>query len=76
MIEQRPFLNILTHMVMIVGLLAVCFPLWMTLVAATHHAEELSLKPLPLWFETKAGIIFRLCFPEAFQKQVGYPFQQ
>jgi sn-glycerol 3-phosphate transport system permease protein len=50
MIENRPFLNILTHAVLILGVAAVCFPLWMALVGSTHPGERLSQNPLPLWF--------------------------
>ncbi|MGB0382443.1 MAG: sn-glycerol-3-phosphate ABC transporter permease UgpE [Alphaproteobacteria bacterium] len=73
MIEQRPFLNILTHIVMIIGLLAVCFPLWMTLVAATHHAEELSLKPLPLWFGDQGWNNFSAVLSRGIPEAGGIP---
>jgi len=53
MIENRPFLTFLTHAVLILGVAAVCFPLWMALVASTHPGARLSQNPLPLWFGTQ-----------------------
>jgi sn-glycerol 3-phosphate transport system permease protein len=50
LIENRPWLNILTHAVLILGVAAVCFPVWMALVGSTHPGERLSQNPLPLWF--------------------------
>ncbi|MEM7547808.1 MAG: sn-glycerol-3-phosphate ABC transporter permease UgpE [Pseudomonadota bacterium] len=50
MIENRPFLNILTHVALVVGVLFLCFPVWMALVASTHGPEALSRSPIPLWF--------------------------
>ena len=53
MIENRPLLTILTHAVLILGVAAVCFPVWMALVGSTHPGERLSQDPLPLWFGTR-----------------------
>lgn len=50
MIENRPLLTILTHAVLILGVAAVCFPIWMALVGSTHLGARLSQDPLPLWF--------------------------
>ncbi len=50
MIENRPLLTILTHAVLILGVAAVCFPVWMALVSSTHEGARLSQDPLPLWF--------------------------
>ena len=50
MIENRPLLTVLTHAVLILGVAAVCFPIWMALVSSTHEGARLSQDPLPLWF--------------------------
>jgi len=50
MIENRPMLTVLTHAVLILGVAAVCFPIWMALVSSTHEGARLSQDPLPLWF--------------------------
>ena len=50
MVENRPILNFVTHAVLILGVLFLCFPVWMALVASTHGPEALSQSPIPLWF--------------------------
>lgn len=50
MVENRPFLNVLTHASLILGVVFLCFPVWMALVASTHGPEALSKAPIPLWF--------------------------
>ncbi|MGI9411262.1 MAG: sn-glycerol-3-phosphate ABC transporter permease UgpE [Hyphomicrobiaceae bacterium] len=50
MVENRPLLTILTHAVLIAGVLFTCFPIWMALVASTHGNEALSTSPIPMWF--------------------------
>ncbi|MEM9144549.1 MAG: ABC transporter permease subunit [Pseudomonadota bacterium] len=52
MIERRPILDFLTHLLLIIGVAAVCFPIWMTLVASTHEGSRLARDPLPIWFGT------------------------
>ena len=49
MVERRPAWTVLTHAVVIVGILVVAFPVYVTLVASTHTAEDLVGK-VPLWF--------------------------
>ena len=50
MIENRPWLNVLTHAGLLLGVFFLCFPVWMALVASTHGPEALSRSPIPLWF--------------------------
>ncbi|MBE1283323.1 MAG: sn-glycerol-3-phosphate ABC transporter permease UgpE [Rhodobacteraceae bacterium] len=54
MVENRPFLTFLTHAVLIIGVIFLCFPVWMALVASTHGPEALSRSPIPLWFGDRA----------------------
>lgn len=56
MVENRPILNIFTHAVLIIGVLFLCFPVWMALVASTHSPEELSGSRIPLWFGDNAVV--------------------
>jgi sn-glycerol 3-phosphate transport system permease protein len=49
MVERRPLWTFATHAVLALGLLVVAFPLYVTLVASTHTAQEL-LGHIPLWF--------------------------
>ena len=48
MIENRPALTVFSHAVLILGVLAVAFPLYVTLVASTLRLEEIMSVPMPL----------------------------
>ncbi len=48
MVEHRPWLNYLTHAVLIVGVLIVAFPIYVTFVASTHSLEDVVQSPMPL----------------------------
>ena len=48
MIENRPGLTVLSHAVLIFGVLAVAFPLYVTFVASTLRVEEIMSVPMPL----------------------------
>jgi sn-glycerol 3-phosphate transport system permease protein len=42
MIENRPGLTILSHLVLLLGVLIVAFPVYLTLIGSTHSAEEIA----------------------------------
>ena len=48
MVERRPFLTFLSHLVLVLGVLVVAFPLYLTLVASTHTAQAIVQLPMPL----------------------------
>lgn len=48
MVENRPFLNFLTHLVLILGVAVVGFPVYVAFVASTHGAGELLSGVIPL----------------------------
>ncbi len=48
MIERRPILDIVTHAVLILGVLIVAFPLYITFVASTLTLEQVLQVPMPL----------------------------
>jgi sn-glycerol 3-phosphate transport system permease protein len=48
MVENRPGLTILSHAVLIVGVLLVAFPLYVTFVASTHTLQDIMQVPMPL----------------------------
>ena len=48
MIEKRPLANAISHTVLILGVLIVAFPIWLTFVAASHDAVRMTQVPLPL----------------------------
>ena len=48
MIENRPILDLITHLVLILGIIAIAFPIWVMFVGATHDGVRLLQVPLPL----------------------------
>jgi sn-glycerol 3-phosphate transport system permease protein len=48
-VERRPAWTFVTHAVLVLGILVVVFPVYVTLVASTHTSEDLVGK-VPLWF--------------------------
>jgi len=49
MIENRPWLTYLTHGILILGLIAISFPIYIAFVASTHQVENLIATVQP-WF--------------------------
>jgi sn-glycerol 3-phosphate transport system permease protein len=48
MIERRPLLTVLTHLVLLLGVALVAFPVYVALVASTHTADAIVQVPMPL----------------------------
>jgi len=48
MVERRPTLGILAHLVLILGVAVVAFPLYVTFVASTQTAQEILQSPMSL----------------------------
>ena len=48
MIENRPITTFISHLFLILGILLVAFPIWITFVAASHDAVRMTQIPLPL----------------------------
>ncbi|MCF6344438.1 MAG: sn-glycerol-3-phosphate ABC transporter permease UgpE [Devosiaceae bacterium] len=49
MIEKRPITTFISHFVIIVGIIIIAFPVWITFVAATHDAIRMTQSPIPIW---------------------------
>jgi sn-glycerol 3-phosphate transport system permease protein len=49
MVENRPWLTFFSHAVLIAGVLAIAFPLYVTFVASTLSLREVMQVPMPLW---------------------------
>ncbi|UWQ77158.1 sn-glycerol-3-phosphate ABC transporter permease UgpE [Leisingera sp. M658] len=49
MVENRPLVTFLTHLVLVLGVLAIALPVWITFVASTHDQLRMNQAPLPLW---------------------------
>jgi sn-glycerol 3-phosphate transport system permease protein len=48
MVENRPWLNVLSHAVLIAGILIISFPLYVTFVASTRSLDDILTVPMPL----------------------------
>src|SRR5205085_5775911 len=48
MVERNRFLSILTHLVLVAGVIVIAFPVYLTFVASTHTAQDVVQVPMPL----------------------------
>ncbi|NUZ05762.1 sn-glycerol-3-phosphate ABC transporter permease UgpE [Piscinibacter koreensis] len=48
MVDRSPFLRVLSHVVMLLGIFIVMFPLYLAFVASTHTAQDIVQAPMPL----------------------------
>ena len=48
MVENRPWLTVLSHAIVLLGVLVIVFPVWMTFVASTHDQTTMMRPPVPL----------------------------
>jgi sn-glycerol 3-phosphate transport system permease protein len=48
MVERNRFLTFISHAVLLLGVLIVAFPVYITFVASTHTAQEIVQAPMPL----------------------------
>ena len=48
MVENRPWLNVMAHAILILGVVIVAFPLYVTFVASTLTLDEIVHVPMPL----------------------------
>jgi len=48
MVENRPWLAVFTHLVLLVGVLIVAFPIYVAFVASTHELDALLQSPMPV----------------------------
>ncbi len=49
MVENRPWLTVLSHVVVLLGVVIIAFPIWMTFVASTHDQATMLRAPVPIW---------------------------
>ena len=48
MVERRPTLGLLAHLVLAIGVAIVAFPIYLTFIASTHTAQEIVQAPMPM----------------------------
>ncbi|MBK1781186.1 sn-glycerol-3-phosphate ABC transporter permease UgpE [Advenella sp. WQ 585] len=63
MIERRPWLDLLAHLILLIGLIIVAFPLYIAFVASTQTAREVTSAPISLlpgthFLENYAQVLF------------------
>lgn len=73
MVENRPLLNWMTHAILILGVVFLCFPVWMALVASTHPPEALSRSPIPMWFGDQGWANYRQLLTTGVPEAGGVP---
>ena len=49
MVERRPLLTLLAHLVLILGVAVVVAPIWVTFAASTQAPEDVLKAPVPVW---------------------------
>src|SRR5579871_3690770 len=42
MVERRPLLTLLSHLTLILGVMVVCFPIYLTVIASTQTAQQIA----------------------------------
>ncbi|TEA72298.1 sn-glycerol-3-phosphate ABC transporter permease UgpE [Allopusillimonas ginsengisoli] len=48
MIERRPVLDVVTHIILLIGVAIIAFPIYVTFVASTQTAQEVARAPMSL----------------------------
>jgi sn-glycerol 3-phosphate transport system permease protein len=49
MVERTPWLDIVTHIILLLGLVILLLPLWIAFVASSHDFHTVNRVPMPLW---------------------------
>lgn len=49
MVERKPFLGVLSHLILMVGVAVVALPIWIAFVGSTHTLDAIVASPMPIW---------------------------
>lgn len=49
MVERKPFLDLLSHFILVVGVAVVALPIWIAFVGSTHTLDAIVASPMPIW---------------------------
>jgi sn-glycerol 3-phosphate transport system permease protein len=49
MIERTPILNLMTHLILVFGIVLILVPIWLAFVAATHDLQAVNSAPVEFW---------------------------
>ncbi|WP_455479558.1 sn-glycerol-3-phosphate ABC transporter permease UgpE [Bartonella sp. B23] len=72
MVENRPVLKFLTHIILIVGIIIICFPVYIAVIASTHSSAAFSSGTLPLLPGTHTLENYKIIFGDGLV-QLGLP---
>lgn len=48
MVERSPWFDAISHLLLVLGVIAMCLPLYYAIIAATHSLDDVLLIPMPL----------------------------
>jgi sn-glycerol 3-phosphate transport system permease protein len=48
-VERKPFLDLLSHFILVVGVAVVALPIWIAFVGSTHTLDAIVASPMPIW---------------------------
>jgi sn-glycerol 3-phosphate transport system permease protein len=71
MVENRPWITWMSHLILILGVVIIAFPLWMTFVAATHTQEIMLRSPVPIWPGTHLFENIKLVLTHGYDSRPG-----
>jgi sn-glycerol 3-phosphate transport system permease protein len=62
MVENRPYLTFISHLIVLIGIAITIMPIWITFVASTHPIENIMDGTVPMWpggqlFENYATVL-------------------
>lgn len=73
MIERRPILDAVSHLVLIIGAIIVIFPLYVAFIASTQTAEQSAMSPLSLMPGTEMVANYKTVLTQGASGQVSSP---
>ena len=73
MIERRPILDAVSHLVLIIGALIVIFPLYVAFIASTQTAEQSAMSPLSLMPGTEMVANYKTVLTQGASGNVSSP---
>jgi sn-glycerol 3-phosphate transport system permease protein len=59
MVERHRFLDLISHAVLVLGVMVIVFPIYLALVGSTHSAQDMAQSPIPIWFGQDAWLNYR-----------------
>ena len=57
MIENRPLADFLAHLTLVIGVVVIGFPLYLTFIASTHTSDEMAYWIVKLMWENRKDLV-------------------